>query len=122
MGIITIADFSGLYNSARSMLGSFERIMNVAKRFYENDLYIQKFRDFYFEERETSQSVVQEIDLLKQKDYEICFNHVSFAYSGMQRNALDNICLKIKKGEKNCYCRRKWSGKNNISRSPFEVI
>lgn len=114
MGIITIADFTGLYSSARIMLESFEQITNIVKKFYENDLYIQKFKEFYFDDSDECHPITRDINLQENKNYEICFNHVSFAYNGTQRNALDNICLKIKKGEKIAIVGENGAGKTTL--------
>ena len=114
IGIITIADFTGLYSSARSMLESFEQVTNVVKRFYENDLYIQKFKEFYFDKTEVCQCITQDINLQESDNYDISFNHVSFSYNGTERKALDNICLNIKKGEKLAIVGENGAGKTTL--------
>ena len=45
--LISIGDFSDLYSAAGSLLSSLQGVSEITKKFFENNLYIVKFRKFY---------------------------------------------------------------------------
>ncbi len=98
LDIISVADFSGLYSAANSLLVSFQSLSDVVKRFYDNDLYIRKFREFDSLSIKRKEEGIK-IDLMKLPWNEIIINNIHFSYDGVN-DILKGISFKIKRGEK----------------------
>lgn len=98
LNIISVADFSGLYSAANSLLASFQSVSDVVKRFYDNDLYIRKYREFDNLSVKQNEEGIK-IDLKNLPWKEISINDIHFSYDGVN-DILKGISLKIKKGEK----------------------
>ncbi|WP_128100886.1 ABC transporter ATP-binding protein [Paenibacillus sp. DCT19] len=116
--IITVVSGKLLIGSAVALLrvigmvfDNFNNIMNIIYSINQNSLYMSKLIDFLSENKIKSKNV--ENHKLTHIT-EIQLNNLNFSYPNANKEALENINLKIKKGERIAFFGRNGSGKSTL--------
>jgi ATP-binding cassette subfamily B protein len=112
--IISIGDFFGLYSAADNLLSSLQGVFQITNRFYENSLYIEKFRKFYDINNCSETQGDVKLDLFVEQDYNISFDNVYFKYNFDNKYALKRINFECKNGEKIAIVGHNGTGKTTL--------
>lgn len=112
--VISIGDFSGLYNAAGNLLSSLQGVTQITRSFYENNLYIEKFRKFYDTNNYTVTQGSKSLKLFYDMKYNISFKNVYFKYSLDNKYALKNISFECNSGEKIAIVGHNGAGKTTL--------
>lgn len=107
--LIGLGAFTLVYNMASQLQDVTTTLLTSVVNFSTNLQYSQSFfdlKDLPYE-KESSEN-----GSFKKPDIE--FNHVNFRYAGSNQNALNDICLKIKNGEKIAIVGKNGSGKSTF--------
>lgn len=112
VGAISIGDLSGLYSSAASLLSSLQGIVDIVKEFNNNNLYIEKFRDFYVSPNDIKED--GNLDFNIGEDYDIRFDNLNFRYEPKGPYVLKNINFTVRSGEKIAIVGHNGAGKTTL--------
>lgn len=112
--LISIGDFSGLYNAAENLLSGLQAVSEITKNFYENNLYIEKFKKYYDFNNYATENGGKALDLFQSKEYVIRFDKVNFKYEFHSRYVLKNISFECRKGEKIAIVGHNGAGKTTL--------
>jgi len=113
-GVISVGGFSGLYSAAGNLLSSLQGVAQITRSFYENDLYIQKFRKFYNYSVEPLIESSLNLSLGSMDDYTIRFDNVSSQYNFEHKYVLNGINFECKKGQKIAIVGHNGAGKTTL--------
>lgn len=118
--IITVVSGKLLIGSAVALLrvigmvfDNFNNIMNIIYSINQNSLYMSKLIDFLSESKINTNNRSEETHKLSYIT-EIQINNLNFSYPNANKEALKNINLKIKKGERIAFFGRNGSGKSTL--------
>lgn len=113
-GCISISSFVALYSAADSILSSLQGVTDIVKNFHENDLYIQKFINFYNRTPVKEITEKKEFFLALQKSFTIKFVDVCFKYDFRNQYALNKVSFTINSGEKIAIVGENGAGKTTL--------
>ncbi|WP_342426692.1 ABC transporter ATP-binding protein [Paenibacillus sp. FSL L8-0158] len=118
--IITVVSGKLLIGSAVALLrvigmvfDNFNNIMNIIYSINQNSLYMSKLIGFLSDNKLKSNNGSEETQKLSHIT-EIQINNLNFSYPNANKEALKNINLKIKKGERIAFFGRNGSGKSTL--------
>ncbi len=92
----TLGSLLGLYNSGNRLIGNLRQMARIFPEFQKHSLHIEKMRTFLETENKMQDNGTAEI----KKGGDIELKNVTFTYEGNDKPTINDLSLKIKKGEK----------------------
>lgn len=114
---LLIGDFTGLYAASNLLTTNLQDITNSIHNIYENDMYIEKFKNFYstiYNKKINNDIMGEDIHLKEKENFTIEFKNVSLCYNNNNNDALSNISFQIQKGQKIAIVGHNGAGKTSL--------
>ena len=114
VGEVSIGTFLLIYSSSGSLIDTSGSLFQSMRDLKLAEYYAKAFQSFMEMEDVEPTNVLQSAVDQETETFDIVFDHVSFAYEGSGQNAIDDLNLRIREGEKLAIVGENGSGKSTL--------